>query len=472
MTDQADTPTDPDAPIDASFEPAAKEGPDNGGSKGPGWFALGTTGVSAAILGAVIATGLDQVSTENYAPETIIPKVATLEVDQDAIESRLTGLADELANAETRLSREISGAAAASGDSQAIDALTTEIETLNQRLDEAMLGAGEGDTGPLPALIERLETLERADEDEVTSPRLMNRAVTALRDRVDLIETTQADILSRQELRAQALADLTGRLDTLAESAPSEADGADTSAPAEPDPQLVEEIAAIRAELETLKVSSTSESAAVQQLAAQSETIATLQQDLAVLREQQSSRAETVTSVNAAQAAAQNTTQAMIALLNVEAAARQGQPFQTAYAELSKALPNNEQVTRLQPLAVSGAPTFASLQSRFDDAAVEAREAALAAGQADDGWSWVRRVFGDGIEVNGEPVASDPLISALGEARQSLEAEDLDAALTRVKTVEGAAGDVLSDWVEAAERRLALETGLDNLRLALLDSDR
>lgn len=445
MNEKTDTPNEP---IDAEFEPETPRAEFAEGFKslerGPGWIALGGTGVAAALLGALISGGLNIAGTGGYAPGTLVEDVAALSETQGAAEATLADLATELANTEARLSREISGAAAGAGDEEAIATLTDELGLLNARLDELSLENGEGG---LRDAIARIDALERADEEDITSPRLMNRAVTALRERVEAMETAQADIVSRQALRAEALADLATRVDELPEIT-----GTDSG---EAVSELAGEVASLRAELETLK-------------AAYAETAVL---DAEALQAQLEAMGAREAEASVARTKVQNTTQAMIALLNVEAAARQGRPFQSAYAELVEALPGNEDAERLAPLAASGAPTFASLQAGFDTAAEAAREAAGAEAAGGDGWGWVRSLFGDGVEVRRDGEATTDVGSALSAAREALSAEDLSAAVAGVKPIEGAAGESIAGWIELAEQRLALENGLDTLRLTLLSTD-
>lgn len=437
----------PNEPIDAEFETEVPRGGFAGGFRsldaGPGWIALGGTGVAAALLGALISGGLNLAGTGGNASGSLAAEMAAVSERQDTAEAGLADLAAKLANAEARLSREIAGVAAGAGDEDAIAALTTELGLLNARLDELSPEDGEGG---LQDAIARIDALERADEDDITSPRLMNRAVTALRERVEAMETAQADIASRQALRAEALADLAARVDALPEATGGEGGTANA---------LVGDLASLRAEIETLK-------------AALAETSAL---DAEALQAEVEAIGAREAEANAAQAKVRNTTQAMIALLNVEAAARQGRPFQSAYAELVEALPGNADAARLAPLAASGAPTFASLQAGFDAAAREARKAADAEAAGGDGWGWVRSLFGEGVEVRRAGEAATELGDALGTARDALAAEDLAAAVAGVRPIGGAAGEALAGWISLAEQRLALENGLDTLRLTLLGTD-
>ena len=433
-------------PIDADFEPAAPTADyvvaKEDSAKGPGWIALGITGVTATLFGGLIAGGLDQAGTGGvYAPESLVSDVQVLAGDQQAVESNLETLRADLASAEARLAREISGAAAASGDNEALASLTAEIETLNGRLDA--LQVGEDDLQSVTALVSRIDALERADEDEVTSPRLANRAITALRNRVDEIEDVQTQIANRQTIRAEALADLLARVETL------EAGGGEAAS---------EDLDALKADVEALKAESEADQARSEEV----------DQIRSAVEELQAEDAD----ANAADTEAQTASRALFALLTIEAAAREGRSFQSAHGQLAELMPGDATVEALAPLAVAGVPTLAVLQSRFDTAADAALSAVGADAAEDDGWNWVRSVFGDDIEVRRSGSSDDVLQAAFDTAREALDAQDLGAAVEGLEALEGPGADAMGDWLDEARNRLLLDDSLNTLRLSLLGAER
>lgn len=452
MTGETDETGGPDEPIDADFEPApptadyVMQVEDKG--RGPGWIALGVTGVCAALFGGVIAAGFDQIGGGGYAPETLVGEVLDISENQTHSETRLAELATELRNTEARLAREISGTAAGAGDAEALDALTGEIETLNERLDALQMG--EADAEGIAAIVERLDTLERADEQDVTSPRLANRAITALRSRVDGIQDAQEQIANRQAIRAEALADLLARIDVI--EASLSAGGDET--------EVTDTLAAMRADIDALK-------AAIEDGATPSEETERLNRWVEELRAK-----EAEADVSRLQSEARS--KAMLALLTVEAAARQGRSFQSAHAQLADALPDNQAVADLAPLAADGVPTLAVLQAQFDTAALAAISAAetVAAGDEADGWGWVRNVFGDGIEVRRSGDAGTSIETDIANAEEALDAQDLVAAIGHIENLEEPAAEAFAGWLRDANARVRLEGSLDTLRLNLLGAER
>lgn len=448
MSSDTEPETDTPDPIDADFEPAVLVDPTSTtGPGGPGWLALGGMGIIAALLGGAIASGLDRTGgSASYAPNTLVSDVEVLSASKDALEAQLADLTNALQNAEAKLSREISATAAAAGDGEAIASLTADIASLNARLDSLSLGP-DGDGLDLGVFQERLDALEMADQDDVTSPRLMNRAVTALRLRVEDLEAQIAEPGVPGEAAGADISDLVARLEAL-----EVGDGGATE----------EAILALRSDLDLL-------TARVDTDVPSAEETARLQTWVDELREKEAQAAS-------AQSDTRSATTSVLALLSIESAARQGLPFQTPLAELSRALPGNTVIADLEPLAASGAPTLPVLirdfQSAKSAAAIAVQQVTEADDDAGDGWGWVRSIFGDAVEIrrtDAEPVeTSDPIAAA----EAALKAQNLRAAVAEIETLSGAGADAFANWKRGAEARLALESGLDTLRLTLLGAER
>ncbi|MEM9667947.1 MAG: hypothetical protein AAF950_03405 [Pseudomonadota bacterium] len=440
MTGTTDEPGDKNEPIDADFEPAPPAADyftgSQDSSKGPGWIALGITGVAAALFGGLIAGGLNSAGNSGFAPQTLAGDVETLSANQKAVEAGVEALRGEIASVEERLTREVTAAAAGSGDDEALTTLTAEIETLNQRLDA--LQTGENDLEGLSDLAMRVDVLERADEDEVTSPRLANRAITALRTRVEEIETAQAQITNRQAIRAEALADLLARMEAI------EADAGE---------DMASDLTALRTEVDALKsliAADDGQSAEIQQL----------QETVSELREQDEVDDENATA-----------SKALFALLTMEAAASDGRSFQSAYTQLQTALPGNVTMETLGPLANQSVPTVSMLQASFTPTAEDALAAIAAAEPESDGWAWLRNVFGENIELrrSGEPEGPE---AVLDNAKTALEAQDLLRATEIIGTLNGPAATAFEPWMADATQRLQLDESLDTLRLVLLGAEK
>ncbi|MEM9359683.1 MAG: hypothetical protein AAGB04_26145 [Pseudomonadota bacterium] len=427
-------------PIDADFEPAPPRVDDfarnDEEGSGPGWIALGITGAAAALFGGLIAGGLSLAGNGDYAPQTLAGEVESLSANQQAVEASIEALRADLTNAREQMDREIAAAAAGAGDDNALTSLTSEIETLNDRLDA--LQTGEDDLDGLAALVSRVDVLERADEDEVTSPRLANRAITALRARVESIEDAQAQITNRQAIRAEALADLLTRMEAIEQGAGGEPDA---------------EIGELRAEMENLK-------AALEADDNRTAEIERLQETVTALSEQGDADGEQAV-----------TSKALFALLTMEAAAGDGRPFQSAHSELQAALPDNSTVTALTPLATQPVPTIATLQARFDENAQIAREAIEALQPEGDGWGWLRNVFGEDLEIR-RSGSGESVDTVLSSAEVALDQQDLREAVRVLQTLDGPAAEVFEPWIADAEQRLTLDESLDTLRLVLLGAER
>ncbi|MEL7129365.1 MAG: hypothetical protein AAGK23_07445, partial [Pseudomonadota bacterium] len=111
-------------------------------------------------------------------------------------------------------------------------------------------------------------------------------------------------------------------------------------------------------------------------------------------------------------------------------------------------------------------------QSAKSAAAIAVQQVTEADDDAGDGWGWVRSIFGDAVEIRrtgAEPVeTSDPIAAA----EAALKAQNLRAAVAEIETLSGAGADAFANWKRGAEARLALESGLDTLRLTLLGAER
>lgn len=449
MSGEKDTATNGDDPIDAQFEPAPpaadyveklKKAADR-----PGWTALGLTGLAATVLGGLVGAGLANTTSNGaFAPETLVSDVQEVVEDQTDQANRFEGMIESL---DDRVSREIATVAAARGDAGAIQTLADEIASLNQRveaLDVTNQEVGEAAVWDFGALEARVEALETADEDDVTSPRIANRAITALRSRVEEME-------AEAEERREALQGAYERLALLETSVAENNSQAQSSVDAEA-------FAELRAELADLKETRAN---------AQAAEAAELQQLTRELRENEQRSQTTLSETRGA-------TSAAFAMLSVDAAARDGRPFQSAYAQLETALPGNRSVAKLKPLATRGVTTMSVLQSRFESAREAAANAATISETSGkgEGWGWVRRAFGDSVSVRRTDQPDDTFDEAMRAAQSALTRRDLGGAINEVETLEGPKREAFNDWVAEAKDRKTLEDALDEVRLTLMTSER
>lgn len=419
-------------PIDADFEPVPpreSEKPENK-TAGPGWLGVGVASTIAAGVGGligVVASGMagqgSSVSSDLYE----------LVENQRATEARVEDVAGEITAAEARIQRDVQALLAGDGDSAGLEALVEDLEALSARLDEAGAASVDGDT--LSALAARVETLETADDNEAVSPRQMNRAVTALRERVDGQETVLAEIRRGLDIRADALAGLTTRIAAVELGIEGESGDAMVA--------LEAQIEALRADLDTLREAGIGAAGLEAALAAQE------------------------AASNAAVAQAADRAEAALALASIQSRARRGLAFEAPLAKLQAAMPDNSAVAALAPIADTGAPTIEDIRAGFSDA----RAAATTTDQgSDDGWNWVRNVFGDAVTVR-QDGDTGSVAASLDAIETALSSGDITTAIDGAERLDGAAGEALSDWLDGARKRRDLEAALESLNLAMLRAE-
>ena len=377
MTDSSLPPlSSDDAPIDAEFEPAARdESAPPRPATGPGWMAFGgLTVVTLSAFGLAAATA-------GYVPG-FQPGSQVIEAVQSELASVQTGLNEDESKTET---------------------LNTEIAALQARADSLS-----------------------ADR---------TRASTDLRNIRTEIETLQADISVLQRARVASLAD--------GNTSPGASDDSPDLA------ALTNRVTAI-------------EDALVTQLSTYETTLESLKTRLNRLETQAASDG-----LNAANATNVKT-EAALALSAIEAAARRGRPFLSAQQKLATALPGNEAVTRLAPLASQAVPTLSDLRASFPALVQTALDnSARAEGGSS---SWIRGVFGDGIQVRkqGEVTSSDHL----DRARTALDAGELAESIEHIRAADSEIQPVFTDWMDNAENRHMLEQTLEALRLTMIAEER
>lgn len=168
--------------------------------------------------------------------------------------------------------------------------------------------------------------------------------------------------------------------------------------------------------------------------------------------------------------------QAALALSAIESAARRGAGFEADYRTLRAAAPSNQTVRRLSPYT-SGVPTIAKLQADFTPlraaiiAAAKEDASAAAATQPKSQLSWLNRVFGDAVTVRPANKREDPAAASLDKAAKSLAAGDLGASVKALALLEGSAARAAQDWTREANRRITLETVLEDVRLSLIEPE-
>ena len=432
--------TDRPEPIDADFEPApARLLSDRVNKTSPGWLAFGLLG--GGMVGALALAIAAYAGNGSGAPASLAGDMDALVEAQRATEDQLASVASDMSNTETRLQREMQALLTGDDNSEGLEALVADLNTVSEQLDEAMTGGA--DSGAVAELVARVQTLEEADDGEAVSPRQMNRAVTALRERVITLEAVNQELLGALEVRGEAIAGLTTRI-AETEFALEDIRSATGSA------GLTE---AAQTNIDDLQ-------AAIAQLRADTEAL-------------QSGEISSVAAIEETRASLRDTgmvADAALALSSIEAAARRGNAFRSAYAKLSAAMPDEPAVGMLADVSVTGAPTLSDLRTRF----VGDRDAALAtkANDTNDGWGWVRTVFGDGVKVRRSGASEGPLATSLSAAETALNDDDIAGAIVALSDLEGDAAEAMDDWLIDAQKRAVLEDALDRLRLKMIGAER
>lgn len=439
MTTDSGT-NEPNEPIDADFEPAPAADyvvpNEKAGGNGPGWIPVGIIG--ALSLGAIGLSLTAPRGANSDAPTELADSIETLQASQKTLADQLSDLETSTSASEKKMASQVEALLSGDEDSEGLATLVAELESVSERLDEASLGGA--DSAIIQELSERIVALEEIGEDETASPRQVTRALASMRTRIDDLEEERA------ALKAQ-MAALTARIEDL-EFALQDTGSAGLS-------EQGDLLADLQSEIENLQTAvERTEDIDIENEKRFADMLKNLQS--AGEAEVQVSRAETTAS-------------AALAVSRIEAAAREGRSFHAAYKQLEKAMPDDAAVAALAPIARSGAPTLADLVTQFSGDRAAALEAVDL--QAEDGWGWTRQVFGSGVKVrkSGQGGSARDL---LDQAEDALKAGDIVPAIEAVGNLPDEARQVMEDWKNSAESRIALEAALDDIGVKLIGRDR
>lgn len=261
------------------------------------------------------------------------------------------------------------------------------------------------------------------------------RTVTDMRALRDEIDAIQSDLSALQRARVASLAE----------------DGSgEGGAPAPAD------LAALDARISAL------EDALVSQLDGYNLALDLLKTRLDTLEEKAGSETLTATTT------INNRTEAALALSAIEAAARRGRPFLSAYQRLDNAMPGNGAVRSLSSVASKAVPTRSDLIAAFPALKNEAldREADTTPGSS----GWMRSLFGDGIQVRRKDAVTAR--DHLNLASTALEAGELAETIEHIRAIDADLQPVFTDWLQNAEDRHLLEETLEALRLTMIAEER
>ncbi|MEM0985384.1 MAG: hypothetical protein AAGJ32_03980 [Pseudomonadota bacterium] len=314
-------------------------------------------------------------------------------------------------------------------------------------------------SGTVAALESRLVAVNAAVEArlDATGDRAAETAEALSEIRQDLAAT------GAQIEKVDRIATFDRRLAAL-ETASEEAAGGETA------PATVA-LSALSARVEALETSTAALSRATDALAAATdsvdfasidETLGRLERDLEAFGAQTTELVQTVAADPDTQDTGLDPALAL-ALADITRALGDGEPFQAPHADLAAALPNDEDVAALAPLAAPSAPTLDQLIREFT--ALQAEALAADPDEPEGGVGLAERIFGDQIKVRRDGQVS--VEDELARAKTALAKADLQAALEALEPLPLPVADVLAPWVADAERRLSAERALDGLRLTL-----
>ena len=408
-------------PIDADFEPADEidERRQKPAVSGPGWLGAIVLSMIAAGLGGIIGVAGGSLTGRDTATlPGLNDRLETLEQQQGETDLQLVKVAQEQGQLENDIRGEMKTLVSGDGNGESLKALVAELDTVSQRLDEAMASGGNAEV--LTALKQRIDALEAVDTTGEVSSQDVVRAIAGIEVRLDLLEQSV-----RTTMEAAA--------------------GADPHRLA----QIEASIVSLRSEVQTATSSGTQDTEKLTSL------LELMRQEEAEARDEAEMAAETAAIARALSA--------------IEATSRTGGGFQSEYRTLRNLLPREDAVRQLAGVASSGAPTVAELQEDFATASAAARKALPSGGKS--GLSWVNRIFGDAVSVrriDGEDV--DPAV-ILSRASDAMDKGDVRAAVELAGQLEGDVAQALSDWTEQANRRITLEEALESLQLHLIEGD-
>jgi hypothetical protein len=174
-----------------------------------------------------------------------------------------------------------------------------------------------------------------------------------------------------------------------------------------------------------------------------------------------------IPAIQASAAAATRAAEAAFAVAAVDQASRKSGPFEADYATLVAMLPENPDVVALEPLAKTGAPTLIELRDQFATLDNEIVRAGLKA-QAGAGFvGRVQSTMSQWITVRRVDQVGDSADAIVARASARLDAQDIAGAVGELETLQGAPREVAGGWIDAARRRMDIDTRLGAVRAQL-----
>ncbi|MGE3141775.1 MAG: COG4223 family protein, partial [Hyphomonadaceae bacterium] len=174
-------------------------------------------------------------------------------------------------------------------------------------------------------------------------------------------------------------------------------------------------------------------------------------------------------SLPAIQASAKNAEDAARAAFAVAAASdasRSSGPFIESYQSLQALLPDDANVTALEPLARTGAPTRNELRDGFSRIENDIIRAAAQAQAGAGFWGRIQATMAQWVTVRRAGEGDTPA-GVVERTERKLAGEDLAGAIQELNRLSGPAAQVAAPWLRDARKRLEIDTRLIAIRTEL-----
>jgi hypothetical protein len=278
-----------------------------------------------------------------------------------------------------------------------------------------------------------------------TAKREINQRLDDLDKRVRAAATTAAQA-DRPQTSDPAIAELRGRIDALETKLPSAPSSAPSpAAPAAPSPETEKDVAALKAEIASLRT-------ALQSLDGSVDKIKTATSASSAVEQKAMSAARASMAIGIA--------------ARLHNARQSGQPFAADLALLAPLAQDDAKLAELsaalQPLAQNGVASRTALSAEFPAVA----KAVLAEDLADD--SFGERLLGKvkglvSLRRVGADVAGDSTEAKLARAEAALDGGDLAKAVELVKSLPPQTQRATAAWLARAEAHLAAQRATDQI---------
>ena len=471
-----------DEPIDVEFTSAdtAETEVQSKQSSGPGWVGLIVVGVFAALAGGAIGVVAGGTGGRYAQASEVALDISQLQDTDRSLQEQVTRLNDDVRSVQTLAeaandtleTREIE-------TEESFEALSTELAQIRQSYlallgdavaQEAPAEEGDAEDAPQPdATDEAGETPEPAPDAtpsvpmpgitlaqvmerlesgtggnggaQAASPELV-RNVAALQTRADQLEQADAKLQSAVQARQAAIN------------------------------ALEKDVKALETALNQTRQSQNQlQQAAQKDRQASNEKNEQLTGDLNALRKIVNQRLSNLdeAKLSANEEAMIKRADRVLALAALETAVRAGEPYEKQLEELALKLPANSRVAGLRRLEGEEIPTTIELKNSLQTLKEDVRTAGMPDAPSGQ-WAWLGDLLSSVVTVREEGTAQGATASQrVDTALTLLEAGDLPGALNEVKPIDGPQGEVLADWIAAAERRVQADSLVERLRTDVMD---